>query len=296
MRYAPWQFSRIYCSKCLFNVWFCSRVCTRLVLAKSSHSQQLEQHKIYTHVLSSEYAARVGNLYSYEAVRLPLIYTPTYPYVSPASLHLSPLSPLSPLSTLSPLSPLSPSSLNSLASLTSPLIFYPLHSHLPLLCPLTHCCSKDILNRWAYPLVPDIFAPTGLAVRFKRNHVYIEDGVILARLAAQAHHYLYIYICITYMFRLKDMPNSSSIVPSFCPHLMRQRLCRGSRSADRHQHQGGSGWCAGHRRAAQRARAWLCNWYARCHARAHAQGRESRLRTRTCGTVRWWATTALFPR
>jgi hypothetical protein len=30
---------------------------------------QLEQHKIYSHVLTRDYAARVGNLYSYEAVR-----------------------------------------------------------------------------------------------------------------------------------------------------------------------------------------------------------------------------------
>eukprot|EP00047_Mylnosiga_fluctuans_P011287 m.20421 g.20421 ORF g.20421 m.20421 type:complete len:653 (+) comp3530_c0_seq2:31-1989(+) len=71
-------------------------------------ADELEQHKIYTHILGLEYAARVGNLYSYEAV------------------------------------------------------------------------SRDIMHRWTYPIVPDVFSgPAG--VRYKRNHVYIEDGVILSR-------------------------------------------------------------------------------------------------------------------
>ena len=34
-----------------------------------SLSPQLEQHKIYSHVLTNEYAARVGNFFSYQAVR-----------------------------------------------------------------------------------------------------------------------------------------------------------------------------------------------------------------------------------
>lgn len=72
-------------------------------------ADELEQHKIHTHVLTNEYAARVGNLFSYRAV------------------------------------------------------------------------SKDVLHRWTYPLVPDIFAPAGAVVRYKRNHVYVEDSVILSR-------------------------------------------------------------------------------------------------------------------
>jgi hypothetical protein len=37
------------------------------------------------------------------------------------------------------------------------------------------------MHRWAYPIVPDVFSPTSSAVHYKRNHVYIEDSVILSR-------------------------------------------------------------------------------------------------------------------
>ena len=42
--------------------------------------------------------------------------------------------------------------------------------------------SKDILNRWVYPLVPDVFSPGEATTAFyKRNHLYLQPNVYLAR-------------------------------------------------------------------------------------------------------------------
>lgn len=42
-------------------------------------------------------------------------------------------------------------------------------------------CSKDLLNRWVYPLVPDSFQPEANPTSYKRNHLYLHRDVILSR-------------------------------------------------------------------------------------------------------------------
>ena len=44
-----------------------------------------------------------------------------------------------------------------------------------------HAISQDIIQRWSYPIAPDIFSPNGKPARYLRNQVYLEDDVILAR-------------------------------------------------------------------------------------------------------------------
>ncbi len=44
--------------------------------------------------------------------------------------------------------------------------------------------SRDMIHRWTYPIVPDIFATVGAdgdQVVYKRNHIYLRESVILAR-------------------------------------------------------------------------------------------------------------------
>ena len=40
-----------------------------------------------------------------------------------------------------------------------------------------------MMNRWTFPIVPDLFGTNGAPAQYKRNHVYLEDGVILTRCA-----------------------------------------------------------------------------------------------------------------
>ena len=38
-----------------------------------------------------------------------------------------------------------------------------------------------MMNRWTFPIVPDLFGAHASPAQYKRNHVYLEDGVILTR-------------------------------------------------------------------------------------------------------------------
>eukprot|EP00043_Microstomoeca_roanoka_P007540 m.72633 g.72633 ORF g.72633 m.72633 type:complete len:754 (-) comp13863_c0_seq1:333-2594(-) len=41
--------------------------------------------------------------------------------------------------------------------------------------------SQDVMNRWTYPLVPDLFAPDEKMYEYKRNNIYVQEGCILGR-------------------------------------------------------------------------------------------------------------------
>ena len=54
-------------------------------------------------------------------------------------------------------------------------------------CPLTtlhpslRFLSQDIMMRWSFPLVPDSNFDETSTYSYRRKHVYVEDGVVLAR-------------------------------------------------------------------------------------------------------------------
>ena len=73
------------------------------------HTDELRDNFIHTHILEHEYAARVINLQSYEAI------------------------------------------------------------------------TRDVVSRWAFPMVPDLFAPAHGKVEFRRNNVYLAEGVLQTR-------------------------------------------------------------------------------------------------------------------
>ena len=115
-------------------------------LFSPDRTTQLTSQKVYASIYNSHYAARVGDFNTYDAV--------TYALRSVASFIPAPLLPLAP----------------GLAD--------PLNNSFP-----SRDFRKDVLHRWAYPLTPDIFGPSGHMAKFKTNHVYLQDNVILARCA-----------------------------------------------------------------------------------------------------------------
>ncbi len=83
---------------------------------------QIRDYRIFSHILTSEYAARVGNLHRYDSVS----------YV----------------------------------------------------CGMVNGCSvysKDVVLRWTFPCVPDRLSTSHRPVKYKRNQIYLSDGVLLSR-------------------------------------------------------------------------------------------------------------------